>query len=330
FDHKAGKYRIRKKKSERIGQSKTRGGVRYNAQGWNNILRRLGYNGFVDRSGSGLIHSNEPTQAVFLSTRAFTVVDMIENKSYTNLNKQLEIDNNIKILESKKCEVSVVGNMNKGQISTFNNIATSDIVACHISFHEGRFWITGDGEINNITLNGDAVRFDGITIQGGSFFNMKYVIECVIIDGVFNNCEINSCEIIGGGFDSCDFPNVKVINNSELIHCKNLKDLSIFNCIIKYCRMIDCSFNKIYKITKSVIIGNRSRIFLTYNTDYIKCEINNASISKGKYRDCIIEESIMKGGTFKGGQIDYSTIKRGDFDNVKIRFTDIQGGNIRE
>ena len=328
FDHKAGKYRIRKKKSERIGQSKTRGGVGYNAQGWNNLLRLLGYNGFADRSGSGLIHSNEPTQAVFLSTRAFTVVDMIENKSYVALGRQTEIDVSVKKLEKKHCTTSIVGHMAKGQINTLNNLASSDIVACHISFNEGRFWISGDGEIDNINLNGDMVRFSDVTIHGGSFFNMKYIVECVIMGGVFNNCEIDDCEVLGGGFDSCDFPNVKVINNSELIFCKRVMNTSLFGCTIKHSKVIDCSFNKTKVISKTFIIGNKSRTVLTDDTTYRECKITNASISNGKFKTCFIEESEIKGGSFKEGQIDYSIIKDGDFKDVKIRLTDIQGGNI--
>jgi len=49
---------------------------------WNKILRQLGYTGFADKSGKGIIHSAEPMQAVFLTKDAFKVEDMIFNKKY--------------------------------------------------------------------------------------------------------------------------------------------------------------------------------------------------------------------------------------------------------
>jgi len=56
---------------------------------WNKILRDLGYSGFADKSGKGLIHPSEPTQAVFLSKDAFKVEDMILNKTYAKIGKDL-------------------------------------------------------------------------------------------------------------------------------------------------------------------------------------------------------------------------------------------------
>ena len=46
---------------------------------WNYFLRDLGYDGFIDK-GDSIIHENEPTQAVFLTRKAFTLVDQIMNK----------------------------------------------------------------------------------------------------------------------------------------------------------------------------------------------------------------------------------------------------------
>lgn len=51
-------------------------------QAWNNLLRRLGYSGFGDKSGTGLIHISEPLQAVFLHSQEFKVLDRVENKDY--------------------------------------------------------------------------------------------------------------------------------------------------------------------------------------------------------------------------------------------------------
>lgn len=51
---------------------------------WNSIFRKLGYNGVADLKGEGIIHENEPTQAVFFSTQGLNVINVIENNRYTN------------------------------------------------------------------------------------------------------------------------------------------------------------------------------------------------------------------------------------------------------
>lgn len=53
-------------------------------QNWNNILRQLGYDGFGDKSGRGIIHQAEPIQAVFLHKKTFDHVTMVPNKDYMN------------------------------------------------------------------------------------------------------------------------------------------------------------------------------------------------------------------------------------------------------
>lgn len=51
---------------------------------WNVLLRKLEYTGFADKSGKGIIHAAEPTQAVFLTKSAFTVIDKVLNKRYSD------------------------------------------------------------------------------------------------------------------------------------------------------------------------------------------------------------------------------------------------------
>ena len=46
---------------------------------WNSYFRKLGYYGVADKHGQGIIHSSEPTQAVFFSTKGFDVVDKFLN-----------------------------------------------------------------------------------------------------------------------------------------------------------------------------------------------------------------------------------------------------------
>ena len=49
---------------------------------WNSLLRKLGYAGFSDKTGEGVIHPNEPIQAFFLSMEYVKQLEQIENKDY--------------------------------------------------------------------------------------------------------------------------------------------------------------------------------------------------------------------------------------------------------
>lgn len=49
---------------------------------WNALLRKLGYAGFSDKKGLGIIHPSEPIQAVFLSMQFIEPVKTILNKDY--------------------------------------------------------------------------------------------------------------------------------------------------------------------------------------------------------------------------------------------------------
>lgn len=46
---------------------------------WNKIFQKLGYAGFINYNKEGIIHGNEPTQAIFFSKASFTVIDLIKN-----------------------------------------------------------------------------------------------------------------------------------------------------------------------------------------------------------------------------------------------------------
>jgi hypothetical protein len=60
---------------------------------WNKILRELGYAGMADRSGRGIIHTNERTQAIFLSTMYIDHIETIHNIRPSDPAKVKEIKN---------------------------------------------------------------------------------------------------------------------------------------------------------------------------------------------------------------------------------------------
>lgn len=49
---------------------------------WNALLRRIGFIGFADKRGMGIIHKNEPIQAVFLTTEHLNIIGAYSNKVY--------------------------------------------------------------------------------------------------------------------------------------------------------------------------------------------------------------------------------------------------------
>lgn len=53
---------------------------------WNSILRDLGYAGFTDKKGVGLIHGYEPIQAVFFSIKPITSVGIFDNVRLEKVN----------------------------------------------------------------------------------------------------------------------------------------------------------------------------------------------------------------------------------------------------
>ena len=57
-------------------------GSHSDTQKWNNLLRKLGYSGFADKSGRGIIHPSEPMQAVFLQKDVLQHLETVLNKDY--------------------------------------------------------------------------------------------------------------------------------------------------------------------------------------------------------------------------------------------------------
>jgi len=64
------------------GEKKEKGKSNPYANAWAVLLIRIGYDSIADRGGKRVIHSAEPTQAVFLARRGYKVLEIIENKSY--------------------------------------------------------------------------------------------------------------------------------------------------------------------------------------------------------------------------------------------------------
>jgi hypothetical protein len=77
---------------------------------WNKIFKDiLGYN-YVTDSGEGIIHENEPIQAVFFSVSSIKIIDVIFNRpSINTINKHFIYNKKNKISKNAKFKISVEG-----------------------------------------------------------------------------------------------------------------------------------------------------------------------------------------------------------------------------
>ncbi len=77
---------------------------------WNTIFRELGYSGFADKRGEGIIHSSEPTQAVFTSVQAFKKIEKVLNVNPRKMvDTPRDVMNYIKTLAIKDNELTFAG-----------------------------------------------------------------------------------------------------------------------------------------------------------------------------------------------------------------------------
>ena len=59
--------------------------------GWNAIMRALGIKGVADTTGAGLIHPNEPVQAVWFSANSVELLSIARNIRKTSVNKMAQL-----------------------------------------------------------------------------------------------------------------------------------------------------------------------------------------------------------------------------------------------
>lgn len=83
----------------------------------NKRLRKMGYSGLYDDLGVGIIHQNEPIQAVFVGPDVLNIIDVFDNlfrlKSTQNMNKRLSSMSieQLKIFFSKTVNIFLYGDM---------------------------------------------------------------------------------------------------------------------------------------------------------------------------------------------------------------------------
>lgn len=316
-----------KKTGKRIKKTpyvREKGGVSYNSQGWNNLLRMMGYNAFVDRNATGLLHENEPLSSVFLTTKAFELVDTINNKSYERLTRQSKYQEEISNLQNKrKNNVNIAGKIAGDSEQAFFQIMDSDVTGCDIDFYNGKFYLSGYGsKITRGSFTSPIIEMKEINIYGGSFTGLNNFESCVIHDGEFRDMDMFKAEIIGGDFYNCMFPKVDVISKGNFLKCRFMSKMMIFNSTMSECNLQDCGFAQC-KIRGGYLSGSTL-------DDNVRvrggCRMDQVKINGGRYSKSFIDRSTIKGGVFHDCRITDSTVKEGELNNVTTSNVKKEGG----
>ncbi len=74
---------------------------------WNVLMRQVGVDAYIDDKGRGIIHHNEPTQAVFFSTQAFRVVDCLATTGDKKMSRDRR-ETLVKEIKARKLNVNAI------------------------------------------------------------------------------------------------------------------------------------------------------------------------------------------------------------------------------
>ncbi len=168
-----------------------RKGVQASAQGWSNLFRALGYTGFVDSGATGLIHANEPMQAVFIDPHAYSVVDMVLNKEYERSSKYEKVLSLIKELSVH----NIIKMDNQFSHDTFmhdiflKNFTGADLSGCRIDGDDTKI-IVSNGNVYSGNFFGSSIIFSSCSLHGGNFERVS-LYDCDNTgDSVIKNCDV--------------------------------------------------------------------------------------------------------------------------------------------
>lgn len=313
----------RKKKiprNDRKGNVHLFSGVAPNAQGWNNLLRALGYKGFVDRTGSGLIHSNEPTQAVFLDTSAYKVLEVIENKHYDRLRGYDKLKGYVKTLEDKGNTFSVSSLLDKHEMAIVGEISKSDLKGCDIDYDK-QIYITG-GVFKDGYINTEYVYLDNVRIEGGNFVHIRSIYQCEIVGGNFNYCEFKACTHLDGYYerskflDRIDFKNCHLYNNNYIQPRSTFHDCKVTHNELLY----GCKFSGFTYVENTGIqpMSDEDGLLDDQDCKFTRCKIVHHDVLAGSFRKTDLALCTIKGGLFNDGKIKVCKIHDGVFMNVDM------------
>jgi hypothetical protein len=177
---------------------------------WNHLLRTIGYTGFSDY-GTGLIHVNEPMQAVILTLAAVDVVDIFPNMSMVYVE-----DGILKDIIMKNSEIGPY--INKQLTPNDKNAGfvkrVRDIVQMNL---DDMMWLL-DPKVKDWWV--ETYMLGRICIGNVSLsdINFDVLLKCTFADSVFTNCTNKKSVIFANcTLKNCEFEVVDKLNGCKIV-----------------------------------------------------------------------------------------------------------------
>lgn len=171
---------------------------------WNEIFRKMGYDGITDKFGQGIIHEFEPIQAVWFSKNGIEVIEKILNKNYNKKTTRYTFSGKVYSFyprEDSEINYPIISYSVKGDVfednfnkpyefvrtnifKLKNNHITLDEFENNIEKHFSKVYNCNDVEINlNIEFNGinrglkkSGVKFLNYLFEKLSYENFRKII----------------------------------------------------------------------------------------------------------------------------------------------------------
>ena len=161
---------------------------------WSQIMYNvLGYEGAYDNKGTGLIHENEPYQAVFFRSDVVELVELI------NKTDKERIDNPGFAL--KKNKQKLIKSQLKNKLKTGKTIKDENFT----------FRFSDPGEFNSNSATFINCHFSEGTLSFSNFINVKFE-NCIFETLKLSRCKFENCKFKQCRFDYVYFANTEIKN----------------------------------------------------------------------------------------------------------------------
>ena len=257
---------------------------------WNQIMHNvLGYEGVYDSAGEGIIHHNEPFQAVFFRTNVVELVEMINKTELETISTKGK--GKVASNEFQKLNKAMSYATGKSKIPV-PELSDADL---NFEFFKEKVF-----ELKDIRLN--SVKFEQGRIKEGSSFDNVVFEDCAFyninIEGIyFNDCRFTNCFMRNADFNrkslfvSCKF--VNSIFNDCLLFSSYEGELSFNGCDFgdyttlkpqpfkgsKKAEYVDCQFEGLMRIYLDTLKNYMS--LNPKSKDNLKSSLNSNKVNVG-------------------------------------------------
>jgi uncharacterized protein YjbI with pentapeptide repeats len=225
------------------------------------IFRDLGYTGVVD-NGQGIIHPNEPSQAVFFETGALRHIETIEKK----VDSSLEAEDLTKVPQS--------GRDFSNQDWTGKEIKQGKYISSILNGVEAeKSYIVASKFLRATCIRGNFVE---------SYWTRSDLSDANFEGSLFSKGELNSTKAVKTNFGRAVFVNTR-ISLSNFFQ-SNFEGADFLDSVSRVTSFNDCSF-------KSATLET-SRFF---NCSFVASDFTGADFSGAQFADCNFQNANLEG-----------------------------------